>query len=194
LFLLFFFNSMKTSFLSAFVLATCFSATALAHDIHNVASDHTHPAPVYTHSVSSAYDHNSVHLPSKNHYSQYNYGYSLPKVTTNTATYYTRNYPVSNTYTYLTTPNTGIHYPPFAYSSCANNCNQTQKRITVTSNIGTRAKTYRAPSEYSAQQTYIPTPVRNNHVCTNHAAHSTTYVSPYQTHKLTTSTCYGCGH
>ncbi len=185
---------MKNSLVTAFVFTSFFGSIAMAHDIHNVASDHTHSNNlVYTHSVSSAYDHHQAH-DNTSQYNNYGHYYRTPQVTTNTATYYTRSYPVSSTYTYTTTPNTTIHYPPFAYSSCANNCNQTSERITVTKKLNTNTKTYRAPSEYSAQESYMVTPRKSPYNCTNQTAHSTTYVSPYKTHKLTTATCYGCGY
>jgi|GEM_PF-6925432 len=182
---------MKTLTLSAFALLLTFGATAQAHDIHRTASDHTHPGNVYTHSVSSHYDHHANH-----HYDNHNShrrncsGYNCGRTTTNTATYYTRNYPVTQTYTYNTTPNTTIHQPPYAYSSCAGNC-QPSKRIMVSRNLGSRNQTYRAPSEYNANHRYIQTPRKQTNCGTsrNH-----TYVSPYRTHKLNTCTSFGCNH
>lgn len=185
---------MKTLFFSAvLVLSTVFTGSVLAHDIHNVVSDHYHPGPVYTHSVSSAYDHNRAHDYNSSYTNKHHYNRSqhLPKVTTNTATYYTRSYPVKKSYTYLTTPNTTIHHPPYAYSSCANRCDQSvPQRITVSSTLGGHNITYRAPSEYSAQENIIPTPSR--HYRAYLEPRTTTHVSPYQTHKLTTTTCYNC--
>lgn len=184
---------MKNCILSFLALTLMVSSTALAHDIHRQASDHYHPAPVYTHSVSSAYDHGLSPI-----YYGHNddpYHTLLPvaqNYTTNTATYYTRYFPFTNTYPYLTTPNTTIHQPPFAYSTCASNCTQTQKRIMVSRNISPNAKTYRAPSEYSAQQNIIITPQNRAFSFQNTRFHNTTYISPNQNYHLNTSTCYRC--
>lgn len=191
---------MKFLLLSAIASVGLFGAQTFAHDIHNVASDHTHPGNYYTHSVSSDYDHHKAH----NTYNKYGYSnnyhnrytrYNLPKVTTNTATYYTRSYPVKNTYTYYTTPNTTIHQPPFAYSSCAGNCQNQPKRIMVSSKIGQKDYTYRAPSEYKAScaHRYVGTPQKITNGC--RSSHRTTYASPYKTHKLTTcSSCRSCSY
>lgn len=186
---------MKFLLLSAIASVGLFGAQTFAHDIHNVSSDHTHPSNYYTHSVSSDYDHHKAHNYNQyecpKHQHNYHIGCPTTKVTTNTATYYTRSYPVKNTFTYLTTPNTTIHQPPYAYSSCANRCDQTQKRITVSRNLGTNTVTYRAPSEYSAQQNYVVTP-SNSYRSARYYNNTTTHVSPFKTHKLTTTTCYNC--
>lgn len=185
---------MKMPIIASFTFALLFSGTALAHSHYST-----------NYSTSSASHHNDVH---ENYYTQshaplvnINYNttpshnrHAHQKVTTNTATYYTRNYPVSNTYTYLTTPNTTIHQPPFAYSSCANRCDQTQQLITVTHKLGSRGYTYRAPSEYSAQNDYVTTPRKSTHNCNHYPSHTVTHASPYQTHKLTTNTRYGFSH
>jgi hypothetical protein len=123
-----------------------------------------------------------------------NYHYPRPTLTTNTATYYSRNFPVTNTYQYVTTPNIGIHHPPYAYSGCAHNCSHapTQQRITVSRNLGNNTRTYRAPSEYSAQERYVVTPSHNRFRAHNPITSTVNHVSPFRTHKLTTTTCYNC--
>ena len=185
---------MKTPFIATFAFALLFSGSALAQQ------------PYVTTNHSNLQTHNNYLYP--NHYAQnqaplvninynptpaYNH-YAQPKVTTNTATYYSRSYPVTNTYTYTTAQNNGIHHPPYAYSSCANRCDQTPQRITVSRNLGARAHTYRAPSEYSAQTNYVVTPQNRNYQYDNRPSHSVTHVSPYQTHKLTTTRTYGYGY
>lgn len=177
---------MKLLLLSIITSASLFGAQTFAHDIYNVYNDYTYP-------VSSDYDHHKAHhyYNDSSQYFNYYTPYNRPKVTTNTATYYTRSYPVKNTFTYLTTPNTTVHQPPYAYSSCANRCDQTQKRITVSRKLGTNTVTYRAPSEYSAQNNYLVTP-NNSYRAPRYYNNTTTYVSPYKTYKLTTTTCYNC--
>lgn len=182
-------------FLSLSALAIVLLAgTASAHDIHNRASDHTHPGNLYTHSVSSHVNHHKAHHYNghKAHRStkqNYKAAYHYPQ--TKTATYYTRSYPIKNTYTYYRPANTTIHQPPFAYSSCAGNCQTQPKRILVSSKVGTRDYSYRAPSEYRSHS-YIQTPRKGTNGCTANYHRNTTYVSPYKTHKL--STCSSCGH
>lgn len=180
---------MKTFSLSAFAFLLFFGASAQAHDIHNTASDHTHRGNLYTHSVSSDYDHHTSHQYGYSKNRNNCYGSRCGSTTTNTSTYYSRSYPVQNNYTYYTTPNTTIHQPPFAYSSCASNNCQSPKRIMVSSNLGARNYTYRAPSEYQAGHNYVTTPRNVRNGC---SSRSTTHVSPYRTHKLTSCTTYGC--
>ncbi len=165
---------MKTSIIASFAFALLFGGTTLAHNRYPQSQ-----TPLVNINYNPAPTHNQ---------------HAHQRITTNTATYYTRNYPVSSTYTYLTTPNTTIHQPQFAYSSCANRCDQAQQRITVTRKLGSRGYTYRAPSEYSAQNYYVVTPHNNRYDYYNRPSHTLTYVSPYQTHKLTTNTYYGFNH
>lgn len=185
---------MKTFTLSALALVLTLG-TASAHDIHNQASDHTHPQNLYTHSVSSHVNHHDVH-----HYNgQYNYHQGSHKkaqptsylAPTTTKTYYTRQYPVKRNYTYYRPANTTIHQPPYAYSSCAGRCDQAPKRMMVSSTVGHRSHTYRAPSEYKASCSLkqLPTPRKVTNGCRqNHGYH---YTSPVTTHKV--STCGSCG-
>lgn len=185
---------MKTPLIASFTFALLFSGTVLAHS-NNTTTNHSTSQPYNNYSHSNNYAQNQTPLVNINYNpAPVHNRHAHQRVTTNTATYYTRNYPVSNTYTYLTTPNTTIHQPPFAYSSCANRCDQTQQRITVTSNLGSRGYTYRAPSEYSAQDRYVNTPRNNAYNYYNRPSHTVTHVSPYKTHKITTNTRYGFSH
>lgn len=174
---------MKTFILSAFALSALVSTNAYAHNAHS--SNHSHAPHTYNYqSDDHHYNHHTAHRGNDCH------GSSCGRLTTNTATYYSRSYPVTNTYSYYTTPNTTIHQPPFAYSSCAHNCDD-PKRIMVTSKLGSRNYTYRAPSEYNASHRYVNTPRK---ITNCNKARSTSYVSPYRTHKLTTCTSFGCSY
>jgi len=157
---------MKIISLAALALLFLTISQASAHDIHNQASDHTHRHHLDTHTISSHYGYNTpVHGRAYDGtaYNRYQSGhthqvrptanYRAPQ--TEVETYYTRNYPVKSQYTAYTTPNTTIHQPPYAYSSCAHNCEE-PRRILVSRTVNNQKRTYRAPSEFEANCNLTP--------------------------------------
>jgi len=181
----------KITFL-AFAFTLLLGGNALAD--HNHHYDYNDFEYAHAHDRYNHHGHSNYH--GHNTHSHAHHNYQAPargREVRSTATYYTRSYPVSKTYTYQTTPNTTIHHPPYATSTCAHRCEPTTKRVTVSRQTGGRTYTYRAPSEHSGQERRIITPRKRTHTCTdNLAKHRQTYVSPYQTHKLSTTTCTHC--